>query len=147
MKVILLKEVPTLGKEGDVVEVSDGHALNFLFPQNLAITATPEALQRKKEREEESKKQSSKELSKAGDLARKLDGFELLIEEKANDTGTFYGAVGPEAIAKALKKAGFPVDPEMIELPEPIKEPCERALRINLPLGFESEISLIVESK
>ncbi len=147
MKVILLKDVPTIGKEGDVVEVSDGHAFNFLFPQNLGIAATPEALQRKKSREEEEKKKDSKELSKMGDLARRLDGFELVLAEKANESGTFYGAVSAEMIAKALKKAGFTVDPEMIDLSEPIKEPCERTLQINLPLGFESEISLVVEAK
>lgn len=147
MKVILLQDVKTLGKEGQVVEVSDGHARNFLFPQNLAVAATPEALARKKEREETRDKKADKELSKIGDLAHKLDGFELILTEKANENGIFYGAVGTDAITKALKKAGFSIDETMIDLPESIKEPCERTLKINFSHGFEAEISLIVEIK
>lgn len=147
MKVILLQDVTTLGKEGDVVDVSDGHARNFLFPQNLAIAATPEALARKKQREEVKEKKSHKELSQYGDLARKLDGYELVIQEKTNESGTFYGAVNEQSIAAALKAEGFNIDKFMIQLEAPLKEPGEAMVKVQFPHGFEAEIRVVVEAK
>ena len=145
MKVILLADVKTLGKEGTVVEVSDGHARNFLFPQNLGIPATAEALQKLKEKETISKKQSQKAVSATGKLAERLDGYELIIEEKINDAGVLYAAVTAKMIAKALKKAGFEIDEEMVDLAEPIKKPCEKTVTVNLPFNFDAEVRLTVE--
>ncbi|MBI5370325.1 50S ribosomal protein L9 [Candidatus Uhrbacteria bacterium] len=148
MKVILLVDVKALGKQGSIVEVSDGHARNFLFPQNLAVAATPEALEKKRLREEALKKESHKELSLFGDLAAKLDGHEVLIEQKMNDNGTLYGAVGATQIASALKKDGFKqIDSSMIHLDEPLKEPGEYAAKVVLPHGFEADIRVIIEGK
>ena len=77
MKVILLKDVVSLGKEGEVVEVSDGHARNFLFPQILAISATPDALRKRAEKEQMVQRSSHKEISVMGDIAQRLDGTEV----------------------------------------------------------------------
>jgi len=145
MKVILLEDVKTLGKEGTVVEVSDGHARNFLFPQNLGIPATPEAILKLQEKEQVAKKQSKKAVADAGKIAEKLDGYELTIQEKSNEDGVLYAAVTKKMLVKALKKAGFAIDEEMIELPEPIKSPCEKTIRIDLPFNFDAEIRLTVE--
>jgi len=147
MKVILLKEVKTLGKEDQVVEVSDGHARNFLFPQNLAVAATTEALKRKKERDEAKDKKADKELSAYGDLAQRLDGHELVIEQKMNNEGTLYAAVNEQTIIAMLKKAGFTIDKSMIQLDEPFKEPGEKLIKIQLPHGFEAEVRVVVEGK
>ncbi len=145
MKVILLEDVKTLGKEGTVVEVSDGHARNFLFPQNIAIAATEEAIQKLKEKDQIAKKESKKAIADTGKIAEKLDGYELTIEEKMNDDGVLYAAVTKKMIVKALKKAGFSIDDEMIDLPEPIKSPCEKTIRVDLPYNFDAEIRLTVE--
>lgn len=145
MKVILLEDVKTLGKEGTVVEVSDGHARNFLFPQNLAISATEEAILKLKEKEQVAKKQSKKAVADTGKIAEKLDGYELTIEEKVNDDGVLYAAVTKKMIVKALKKAGFALEEDMIMLLEPIKSPCEKTIVVELPFNFEAEIRLTVE--
>lgn len=145
MKVILLETVQTLGKEGSVVEVSDGHAQNFLFPQNLAVPATEEALRKMKERETIAKKQSQKAIVATGKMAEKLDGYEITVEEKVNEDGVLYAAVTKKIIAKALKKAGFDVDEEMVDLAEPIKSPCTKTITIELPHDFEAEIRLTIE--
>lgn len=145
MKVILLEDVKTLGKEGSVVEVSDGHARNFLFPQNLGIPATEDALRKMKERETMERKQSQKVVAATGKLAEKLHGYELSLEEKVNNDGVLYAAVTKKVIAKALKKAGFDVDEEMISLEEPIKKPLERSVTVELPHDFEAEIRLNIE--
>ncbi|OGL97935.1 50S ribosomal protein L9 [Candidatus Uhrbacteria bacterium RIFOXYB2_FULL_45_11] len=145
MKVILLETVQTLGKEGTVVEVSDGHAQNFLFPQNLAVPATEEALRKMKERETIAKKQSQKVIAATGKLAEKLDGYEITVEEKVNEDGVLYAAVTKKIIAKALKKAGFDVEEEMVSLVEPIKNPGTKTITIELPHDFEAEIRLTIE--
>lgn len=145
MKVILLEDIKTLGKRDAVVEVSDGHARNFLFPQNLAVSATEEALRNIKERETIAKKQSQKAIIEMGKLAEKLDGYEITIEEKVNDDGILYAAVTKKMIAKALNKAGFDVEEEMVDLKEPIKNPGTKTITIEFPFNFDAEIRVIIE--
>ena len=147
MKVILMSDVRDLGKEGSVVEVSDGHARNFLFPQNLAIAATADALRKKEEKEEVQSRKTKKEISLAGDLAASLDGFELELEEKVSDGGVLYAAVSAKTIADALKKHGFKIDPDTVVIKTPLKELGEHTVTINLPHGFEAEIRVRIEEK
>lgn len=147
MKVILLEDVKDLGKQGDVVEVSDGHARNFLFPQNMAVTATAEALHKRAEKEKAMSKKEHKEISMTGDLAAQLDGFQLIMQEKVSEGGVLYAAVTKELIAKALKKQKLKVDPEAIQLDAPIKETGEYDVLVTLAHGFESTIQLIIEEK
>ena len=147
MKVILFKNIPSVGKEGDVIEVSDGHARNFLLPQNLAVPATQGALQRREAHEKAVSHKSQKELSIAGDLAHRLEGHEVVLKEKVSEGGVFYGAVSGKAVADALKKDGFKVDAAWVLFKTPIKEPGEYQATVSLPHGFESEIRILVESK
>jgi len=147
MKVILLADVKTLGKEGDVIEVSDGHARNFLFPQNLAIAATAELIQKKAERERVEKKQTNKKIANIGETANKLDGHEIMLEEKVNDAGVLYAAVTKKVLAKVLRKDGFDVEEEMIVLNNPIKEPGEYTFKVEFSHGFESDVHLVVEAE
>lgn len=144
MKVILLKDIKSLGRERQVVEASDGYARNFLFPQNMATPATPDAMRARREREEKAKREAHKELSVYGDLAAQLDGHEVVIKQKINEAGTFYGAVTGQHIADALKKDGFKqVDASMVGLAHPIKEPSEETVTVSLPHGFEAEIRVV----
>lgn len=147
MKVILLKDVKELGKEGDVVEVSDGHARNFLFPQNLAVAATADGLKKKADRQAALSKKEHREMSVFGDLAASLEGFELIMQEKASDAGVLYASVTGKGIAGALKKEGLKIDPEWVELAHPFKEPGEYTVNLSLPHGFEAEIKVIIEQK
>jgi large subunit ribosomal protein L9 len=147
MKVILIQDVKSLGKEGEVVEVSDGHARNFLFPQNMGVPATPETMKKRLNAEKMQAKDAHKELSVTGDLATQLEGYELILKERISDGGNLYAAVSGKAIASALKKVGFKVNQKMINLETPIKEPGTHPVTIGLPLGFEAQISVIVEEK
>ena len=142
-----MKNVKDLGKEGEVVEVSDGHARNFLFPQNLAIAATATALKKKDEKEAGQSRNMKKEIASAGNLAASLDGFELEIEEKVSEGGVLYAAVQTKTIAQALKKHGFKIDPDMIVIKRPLKELGEHTVSIALPHGFEAQISIRIEEK
>lgn len=147
MKVILIADVKELGKEGEVVEVSDGHAQNFLFPQNLAVAATVDSLKKKADKEASLSRKEHKELSVIGDLAASLDGFELVLQEKISDGGVLYAAVTGRAIADGLKKEGFNINYEWIELEHPLKEPGDYAVILSFPHGFEAEIKVIIEEK
>lgn len=147
MKVILLKEVKTLGKQGAVVNVSDGYALNFLFPQNLAVQATEEAIRRMKEREATAVRHDKKDLAKSAKTAQALEGYELVLKEKVSEGGKLFASVNAKALVAALKKAGFVVSEDKVELDKPIKETGERRVTVGLPHGFEAEIIVRVEAK
>jgi len=147
MKVILMSDVKELGKEGEIIEVSDGHARNFLFPQNLAIVATADSLKQKAEKEASLTRKEHREMSVAGDLAASLEGFELVLQEKVSDGGVLYAAVTGKAIADALKKAGYKIDPAWIDLAHALKEPGDYTVSISLPHGFEAQIKVLIEEK
>lgn len=146
MKVILMTDVKALGRRGEVVNVSDGYALNFLFPQNLAVQATAQAIQRMREQEDKAVRVAKKGETESRKLASRLDGFELLFQEKTSESGTLFAAINAKSVAAGLKKAGFGVTADQIEM-EPMKEPGERDVLVNLPNGFEATVKIIVESK
>lgn len=145
MKVILLKDVKTLGHKGQVVEVAEGYARNFLFPQHAAVEASPNALRQVKEKAESEKKKEKKQEKQDRDLAKKLDGQEILISAKA-DGSTLYASITNKDIAKELKDKGFKVDAKFIEL-KPIKELGEYEVLVEFASGFEAMIKIIVEAK
>ena len=146
MKVILMTDVKALGRRGEVVNVSDGYAINFLFPQNLGIQATEQSIARMKEQEAKASKVARKGETEARKMAASLDGLELSLQEKANEDGVFYAAVTAKTVAGALKKAGYPVGEDAFEMPS-MKGPGEREILVNLPHGFEATVKLIVEAK
>lgn len=147
MKVVLLKKVPPHGHEGDVVEVSDGYARNFLFPQNLAVPATPRAISEAKAKKERKTKEKKRDLKDAGELASALDGLEITVFSKANESGKLYAAVSGKDIAAAVKSEGFKIDPAWVEFIQPIKEVGSYELTLNLPHGLEAKINARVEAK
>jgi len=146
MKVILLEKVPGLGDIDDVKEVSDGYALNHLFPHHLAVQASAQKVAQLKAKEKKRVKESENELHEVQSLADRLDGYSLVIEDKANEENLLYAAVTPQRIAEALKTYGFPVNKNMIDS-EPIKEVGEYKLKIKMRHGVEAIISLVINAK
>lgn len=146
MKVILLKDQLPLGRKGDVVSVSDGHAFNFLFPQHLAVEATARAIQEATDAKEATRRRGQRMQDRARDAAGKLDGYELILEEKTNDLGHLYASVGPKEVAKALKKEGYDVKAEQVQL-KPVKETGEFDAMVTFPGDFEAQIKIIIEAK
>lgn len=145
MKVILLKDYKPLGKRGDIITVSDGHALNFLFPQHVAVEATPKATEDIQTASEASRRKAQRASDQMRDAAAKLDGFELILEEKTNDDGTLYASVNAKVVAKALKKEGFDVKAEQIRM-EPTKDLGTVQAVAVFDGGFESEITIVIEA-
>ncbi len=123
MKVLLWQDVEKLGKRGDVVDVRDGYARNFLLPRRLASVPTPPMY---KEFELEKRRQAKQEaalVSGAREIAEKLSRItSVSIEVNTNDEGHLYGAVSPTMVADALRDQGLKVEPRQVEIAEPIKQ-------------------------
>ncbi len=121
MKVILIKDVKAQGKKGDVINVSDGYAKNYLFKNDLAIEATSVNLNSLKISKEAADHRKSVEKADAEELAKRIDGMTVTIRMKVSETGKIFGALNTQAIADALEKEGVVIDKKKIVLPEPIK--------------------------
>ncbi len=144
MKIILLQNIENLGKEGDVKEVPDGYARNFLLPNKLVKLATQEALRELEEKKELEAKKAEEELKHIEGVVSKIDGQEIEVLEKIKETGEIYGSITPFKISQALKKKGFEIKKNQINLKEPIKKLGEYPVTINFEHGLEAEIKVIV---
>ena len=122
MKVILTKDVKGQGKKGDVVNVSDGYARNYLFPNKLAIEASNKNLNEVKAKKAADARRKKEELEQAKLLAKKISGVEVLVRAKSGDQGKLFGSITSKDIADAaLKQHKLKIDRKKIVLTEPIK--------------------------
>ncbi|MBT4856828.1 50S ribosomal protein L9 [Candidatus Uhrbacteria bacterium] len=145
MKVILLEDVKSQGKEGDVVEVSEGYARNFLYPQHLAIEVTPQILAERAAKAKSEANKSRKDDKSARKLAASVDGSEVIIKAKA-DGGSLYASVTASDIAKELKSQGYKVKKDQIQF-EGTKEVGASEVTVSFPNAYDVTITLIVEAK
>ncbi len=121
MKVILLKDVPKLGEEGEVVTVKDGYGRNYLIPQGLAHLATPSAIKANAEMKRQASRKIAKRKEEQIGLAEELSNTEVVVEVKVGEEDRIFGTVTPTQIAIQLAKQGFDIDRRVIELTEDIK--------------------------
>ncbi|MDO8425166.1 MAG: 50S ribosomal protein L9 [bacterium] len=145
MKVMLLADVANVGDEGDIVEVSDGHARTILFPQHLAVPATETALAEVAARAEEQRQAAEHELTELQRIAEVLDGCELIVSVKVNANGTLSSVIDAARIAAQLAADGTHIDAAWVRLDAPIEEPGEYDIRFSMPHGIEAEGRVIVE--
>ena len=106
MKVILLKDISGVGKAGDVKEVNDGYARNFLLPNALAKIAASQAVREMENQKEAKIKKTEAELKTAQELAGKFDGVEIKLSAKAGDGNQIFGSINAQKIADTLNKKG-----------------------------------------
>ena len=136
MKVILQQDVKGQGKKGQLVEVSDGYARNFLLPRKLAVTATAENVNTMKQQEKARKAQEAAEKAEAEALSKKLEGLMVKIPAKAGEGGRLFGAVTGKEISDALSaQHGVSIPKAKLVLDEPIKS-CG-SYQIKAKLGYE----------
>ena len=122
MKVILLKDVKGQGKKGDIINVSDGYARNFLFPKQLAIEPTKTALNELKGQQDSKNYREQKELEEANTIAEKISKVTVCVSAKAGENGKLFGAVTSSEIADKLKmEHHIVVDKKKIQLDEAIR--------------------------
>ena len=148
MKVILLSEVPNLGGQGSVVEVSDGYARNFLIPKGLAMEATPARLKELESLQKRQERKRRKEQEEALRLKEKLQGALLTIKSRAGEQGRLFGSVTNKEIAQAIKEAfQVELDRRKIELKEPIKQlgRYQVMLRLHPEVHTTMEVQVVQE--
>lgn len=136
MKVILTQDVKSQGKKGQLVDVSDGYARNFLLPKKLAVIATAENLNTMKQQEKARKAQEAAEKAEAEDTAKKLKDMTVKIAAKAGEGGRLFGAVTAKEVSEALSaQYGVNIAKTKLVLDEPIKA-CG-GYQIKAKLGYE----------
>ncbi len=148
MKVILLEDVKSLGKKGEVVNVSDGYARNFIFKKNLGLEATPKALNDLKLQKQNDEKIAAENLEKAKVLAGELSGKSVTLSIKAGSDGRVFGSVSTKEISAAAKEQlGYDLDKKKMHLPEPIKNVGSFTVPIKLHPKVTAELKVIVKEK
>ncbi len=122
MKVILLEDVKSLGKKGEIVNVSDGYARNFVLPKHVGVEATEKNKNELKLQKQHEDKMAAERLAQAKELAVKLDGLTIEVTMKAGENGKVFGSVASKEIAEqAARQHGLSLDKKKIVLEEPIK--------------------------
>lgn len=144
MKVVLLQDVKALGKKGDIVEVSEGYARNFLIGKKYAVEATPANLNTLKLQKANADKIAAEQLAEAKETAEKLASVTATVAIKAGENGKTFGSVSSREIAQALADQGVEVDKKKIVLPEPIKEFGKYDVKIKLHKDVAASVKVNV---
>jgi len=144
MKVILIENLKDLGKIGDVVDVKDGYARNYLFPKKIALPATEENIKRVKKRMEEIQRRIEIEKMTLEELDRRLRELNLKIPKKCGEKDIIFGSVTATDIWEALSRAGFEIEKKKIVLKEPIKRLGIYTIPIKLHPSVTSELKVEV---
>ena len=145
MKVILLQDVKGKGKKGQMIEVSDGYARNFMLPKKLAIEATADAINTMKMNDKATQERIAREKAEALETSKKLRAMTLVVKAKGGGAGRLFGAVTNAEIASALEKQGIKLDKRKIVMGETIKNvgtytvTCKLGYEINAPLTVKIE--------
>lgn len=145
MKVILTQDVRGQGKKGQLLEVSDGYARNYLLPRNLAMQATNDNLNALKLKEKAKAAQIEKEKAAAKETAEKLEGLIVTLKAKAGAAGKLYGAVTSMEVAEALaEQHGIEIEKNKIVMTDPIKTFGSYELKCKLGHEISGKINLLV---
>ena len=144
MKVILLQDVKGKGKKGQMLEVSDGYARNFMLPKKLAIEATADAVNTMRMNDKAAAEKAARERAEAVEISKKLREMTLTVTAKGGGAGRLFGSVTNQEIADALAKAsGIKLDKRKIVLSDPIKS--VGAYTVQCKLGYEISAPLTVK--
>ncbi len=132
MKVLLTQNVPNLGQAGDVKEVADGYARNYLIPRGLAVPATEGTVRMVKEQKQAKTEQATRQAQRMARLAEQMEQLTLTFYAKAGPTGRLYGSITPADIAEALERElKIPFDRRKI-LTDPLRDLGEHAVPVRL---------------
>lgn len=146
MKVILLQDVKGKGKKGQMLDISDGYARNFMLPRKLAMEATPDAINTMRMNDKAAAEKAAKEKAEALAVSKELRAMTLVVTAKGGGAGRLFGSVTNQEIADALKaKTGIALDKRKIVISDPIKNvgtytvTCKLGYEISAPLTVKIE--------
>ena len=142
MKVILKKDHIHLGREGDIKEVADGYARNYLIPRGIAIPATEGAIKALKTSEERRKKKLEQRRKVLEDLAKRISQIKLSFSKPKNENGQMFGSVTKSEILKSLKSANIEIDKSQLDMPASIKEFGSFEIKVRLSMDVQTSFKL-----
>jgi len=144
MKVLLCQDVKRLGWLGDVLEVAEGYARNYLLPLGLAVVPTEANLKSLAEEKARRAEQREREGGRLEGVAAAVDGAEAVLAAKANEEGVLFGSVGEKAIAANLREQGFEVADEVVQLSEHIKQVGSYSVTLKFTEDLTATVSVVV---
>ena len=145
MKVILLSELKGKGGEGDIVEVADGYANNYLFPQKIAVAATKGNLKQLEQRKHNIAKREAARIEEAQALKTALDELSVKVEARVGEEGVLFGSITAAMIADALKEAeDIEIDRKRIDLKNPIKTAGKHEVVVSIYRDIKSNLTVVV---
>lgn len=148
MKVILLKDIKGTGKKGDIINASDGHARNFLFPRGLAKVATDGNVSELSHQQKSADKKKAEDLAEAKELAAKIESLELKFKTQAGDGGRLFGSITSKEISLTLKKQfGISIDKKKMVMDGPIKVLGTEEVKVKVYPNVTAKLKVIVESE
>ncbi|MGI6603821.1 MAG: 50S ribosomal protein L9 [Firmicutes bacterium] len=145
MKVILEQDVPRLGKKGEVVNVNDGYARNYLLPRKLARVATASSLKEVENRRRREAEKEARAAQEAKELAQRLAGRTVTIAARAGEGGRLFGSITNQDVATAVEKElGLTVDKRRVEMKEPLKALGSYTVTLRLYTEVTADITVNV---
>ncbi len=144
MKIILRNDVESVGKAGDLVNVSDGYARNFLIPRGLGIEASSKSMKVLKNEMDTAERRVQKEKKAAQSMVERLEGVTCIISRKVGQQDKLFGSVSTKDIGDALRAQGIEIDKRNIILEDPIKSLGEFSVKIKLHSGISADIKVVV---
>lgn len=146
MQIVLLQDVKSLGKKGQVVKVNDGYARNFILPKKLGEEATPANLAKLSGQKKYEEKVAQEQLDDAKKLASEIETKTLVLKVKVGDGGKIFGSVSNKEIAEETKKQfGIELDKKKIQLADPIKTTGDHEAVVKLHRDVTTKLKLKVE--
>lgn len=142
MKVVLLQDVKGQGKKGEIVDVNEGYARNFLIKKGMAEVATPSKINDINQKKAAADYHKAEEIKATQALAKEIYGKCFTVKIKAGKNGKVFGSVTGANIADALQEGGYSVDKKKIVLPQPIKLLGEYEIELKLMEGITSKIKI-----
>jgi large subunit ribosomal protein L9 len=147
MEIILMEDVPSVGKVGELVRVSDGYARNYLLPRKKGVLATAASLQAVERAKHLSQHREERSEQEARELAQRLAEVSVTVRKPAGEGGKLFGAVTSADIEKALREQGIAVDRKKIVLAEPIKNVGAYTVSLKLHPTIVAQLHVVVEKE
>lgn len=144
MKIILLEDIPKLGRRGEVRDVSDGYARNYLLPQKLALPASPGNLRNLDQIRKREEAHAATARAEALARARAIETLAFLLSRQASEEGRLYGSVGVQDVVAFLAQNGIAIEKRRVGLPEPIKVLGEHTVPIRLHPEVTAQLRVTV---
>ncbi len=144
VELLLAEEVPSLGKQGEIVRVRPGYARNYLLPYGLATLATDANKRRVEKHRQKQDDQRAEKFKKLQEMAVAVSKYSVTLEANATTEGHLYGSILANDISKALKAASFAIEPDNVRLEGPLKELGMYTVKLHLAPEVETEVKVWV---